>query len=279
MLTRDKNNVTILPAAASNRGFAAGHNNIIKQSDSAYVLLLNQDTVLAPDYLEKLVLFLDKNSKAGAVSGLLLRWDFSKSQTASEGKTDVIDSAGLRVRRSLQVSERGLGENENSRYAQTREVFGVSGALPLLRRRALAEIGFFDERFFSYKEDVDVAFRLRHAGWQSFCLGEARAWHARSLSSSGADRFSTAKNRAKKSTTGNYLSYRNHWFILIKDVALRDWLCYGIVILWYELQKGVYLLMFEPKTLLAWKEILTYLPALLEERRKIQPKSIRKWIE
>jgi len=289
-LTQGRENVVLLAAAPHNIGFAAGHNKIIKQTDSDYVLLLNQDILLAPDYLEKLVLFLDKNPSAAAVSGLFLHWDFNNVQTEGKGKKDIIDSAGLRAHRSCQVSEWGArppshakrvgqaGESTDGRYAKTHEVFGVSGALPLLRRRALVAAGFFDERFFSYKEDVDLAFRLQSAGWQSFCVGEARAWHDRGLAGGGTAALSVAKNRAKKSAIGNYLSYRNHWFILIKDVALRDWLCYGIVILWYELQKAVYLLLFEPKTLLAWREIFQSLPALLQERKKIKPKSIKKWL-
>ena len=56
-ITHGRSNVTILSSEPHNIGFAAGHNKIIRQSDSDYILFLNQDTLLAPDYLEKLVLF------------------------------------------------------------------------------------------------------------------------------------------------------------------------------------------------------------------------------
>jgi len=279
-IIQDRANVTVLPPQPTNIGFAAGHNSIIKQADSAYVLLLNQDIIMAPDYLEKLVIFLDGHPRAGAIAGLLLRWEVARGTAQlSERSDNVIDSAGLRVRPRLQVVEQGSGEADRGQYNATEEVFGVSGALPLLRRQALAEAGVFDERFFSYKEDVDLAFRLQHAGWQSFRVGSARAWHERGVGAPVVlGRGETARRRRLKTPRANYLSYRNHWYILIKDVALSDWWRYGIVVLWYEVQKLAYLVMFEQKTLYAWVEIVQALPKLLKKRRIIQPKSLRRWI-
>ena len=157
---------------------------------------------------------------------------------------------------------------------------GVAGALPCYRREALEQAGLFDERFFSYKEDVDMAFRLRHAGWASYHIGGARSCHERGLGAGlKTGDFSVAKHRRKKSPVGNYLSYRNHCYVLIKDVALRDWMRYGIVIGWYELQKIVYLFIFEQKTLYAWVEIVKALPRLWRKRRYIKIQSVRKWVE
>lgn len=275
-LVADKKNITVLPAKQNNIGFARGHNEVINKSESEYILLLNQDVILTNNYLAMIVDFLDKKNKAGSISGKILRWQFLEEQVHT---TDIVDSAGLVVYKNFQVKDIGAGKKDGGQYDNNEEVFGVSGALPCYRRQALRDVGLFDKSFFSYKEDVDMAFRLRNHGWKSYCIGSAIAYHERGMrAGQGEKNIDIVSNRRVKSEFGNYLSYRNHWFVLLKNASLLDWAKYGIFICWYETKKLVYLAVFEPKTLYAWVEIIKNFSVLLQKRRVIQPKSISRWI-
>lgn len=276
-----RGNVVVLPPEPVNIGFAAGHNKIIKNCQSEFILLLNQDTIIEPDYIATLLNFMESHSPAGAVSGKILRWNFKyAAKLTNAGKTDIIDTTGLSVFRSGRTADRGAGEKDGGQHDNTEEAFGVSGCLPLYRVAALRQAGYFDEHFFSYKEDVDLAFRLQSSGWKAWHIGSAIAYHDRSIA--GNERSAIANvvtNRRQKSSWANYFSYRNHLFILIKDWAAADWRRYGIFIFWYELKKFIYILFFEQRSLWAWVEVVQQMPRLLAERKKIKPKSVRRWIK
>ncbi|MFA6551672.1 MAG: glycosyltransferase family 2 protein [Patescibacteria group bacterium] len=276
-----RENVKILPPESKNIGFAAGHNKIIKTCRSEFILLLNQDIILEPDYISKLREFMENNPRIGASAGKILRWNFKYApKLTNAGKTDIIDTAGLRPSRAFKIIDIGAGDKDNGQYDDIKEVFGVSGCLPLYRVNALAAAEYLDERFFSYKEDVDLAFRLQAAGWRAFCVGGAVAYHDRSIfGSEAAGELGVISRRQSRSDFANYFSYRNQLFLLIKNLAAVDFVHYGVFIFWYELKKFFYILLFEQRSLSAWLEVFKQWPQLLNERKKIKPKSVRKWIK
>lgn len=270
-----------------NTGFTGGHNRAFAESDSEYVFLLNQDMMLAPDYLERLVKLLDENKNAAAASGVLYRWDWQRREDGDGGKTSIIDTAGLVVTRARRVFDFGMGLEEIELPLEPYEVFGVSGALPLYRRSALVETNrenkIFDPRFFSYKEDVDLAFRLRLAGFGAMIDPKANAWHDRSVSGTQGTIITSIKERSGKSFFGKSLSYRNHLLCLWKNEcwsnAFRDLPWLGS----YEIGKFIWILGREWTSLEAFLDALKQLPGVLSDRRKIhknrkiRPSEIRKW--
>ncbi|MCC6639189.1 glycosyltransferase, partial [Candidatus Falkowbacteria bacterium] len=157
-----------------NVGFAKGHNSIMRATTTPYYMALNQDIVLHPEYLKYALQVISSRDDIGSVSGKILVWDF-----ANNIFTNIIDSLGLTVKKWGQVVERSVGEVDHSRAQVVEEVFGVSGTVPIYAMSALRatayESEFFDESFFSYKEDVDLAFRLRWAGYTSYVAHEAVA--------------------------------------------------------------------------------------------------------
>ncbi|PIR92726.1 hypothetical protein COU01_00445 [Candidatus Falkowbacteria bacterium CG10_big_fil_rev_8_21_14_0_10_44_15] len=305
-ISSGRSNVIILPPEPANIGFAAGHNKIIKLCRSEFILLLNQDVILEPDYIAALINFMEANLSVGAAAGKILRWNFKyaaksrpfreyresdnvnsleyfgkgRDKLTSAGKTDIIDTTGLRLFRSGRVADRGAGEQDRGQYDATQEAFGVSGCLPLYRLAALRQVGCLDEHFFSYQEDVDLAFRLQASGWQAWRVGSAVAYHDRSI---GGNETSTlidaVANRRRKPSWANYFSYRNHLFILIKDWPAVDFARYGIFICWYELKKFLYILLLEQRSLWAWIEVISQLPRLLRERKALKPPSVKRWIK
>ncbi|OGF20560.1 hypothetical protein A2316_00405 [Candidatus Falkowbacteria bacterium RIFOXYB2_FULL_38_15] len=266
-----------------NVGFAGGHNQAFKMSESDYVLMLNQDIILEPDFLEKVVDFMDKNEDAGVVTGKLLRWDFNENK-----KTEFLDSAGLKIFRSHRVIELGGEEKDGEKWSYPAEVFGVSGAAPIYRRKALKEVmlgdeQFFDEDFFSYKEDVDLAYRLRLFGWKAWFLPEAKAYHDRTARTNGTEDADVIKNRKNKSDFVNYHSYKNHLFFLIKNLTWPVILRSFSQIFVYELKKFGYILIFETSTLKCLVEFFKKLPKIYKkrkiilEKKKVRTKDITKW--
>lgn len=244
-----------------NIGFAAGHNLVMDSSEGEYALILNQDVVLEPDYCEKIIRFMDENQKVGAVSGKILR-------LTNGAKTDIIDTLGLKIFKSFQVVDIGSGQKDSGHYDNEQEIFGVSGCCAIYRRKALERVGLFDQVFFNYKEDVDLAFRLQYADCKAFRAGEAIAYHERSVGDN---------NRKDRADISNYLSYRNHLFMLIKNLSWPDFGRYGIFIIWYEFKKFIYLLLFEQKTLYAWIEVVSKFKGMRGKRAGLS--SVRKWIK
>ena len=253
-----------------NIGFAKAHNQAISWSDSEYVCLLNQDIILEPDYFERLIDFLDNEPSAGSISGKIYIWDFDNNQ-----KTDFFDSLGLKILKNHRVLNIGQGEIDGGQYNETKEIFGVSGAAPVYRRQALEQVkqlGFlgheeyFDELFFSYKEDVDLAWRLRLGGYKSFYLPTAIAYHDRSVK--GRKNLSdkaTIKSRKDKDKMVKLYSYKNHLQTLFKNEFLINYLKYFWPIAWYEFKKLIYIVFFEQTTLIGLK-------MYFEQRKKIKLK-------
>lgn len=261
-----------------NLGFAKAHNQAIHWTNSDYILCLNQDVVLAQNFLEALVSFMDSHSLAGAVTGKILRLQDSQ-------ETKYIDSVGLKISKSFRIVDLGTAEVDEEQYDIAEEVFGASGAAPLYRRKALEEVSFqkefFDESFFSYKEDVDLSMRLRIAGWQIWRAPAAAAYHDRTVTVplSKETKMLIVKNRRRKSRFANFHSYRNHLYFLIKCLPK-----FSVSVFFYELGKLLYLLFFEFSTLRAWKDVAKNWRTLATKRKiiwknkKVELNEIRKWL-
>ena len=212
-----------------NTGFCRANNLGIAATDSPYVLVLNPDTRLEPRFLEELLPAFD-DPDVGIVAGKLLRFD---------GTT--VDSAGQELARSRQPRDRGHGRPDRGELDSDVEVFGACGAAALYRRAMLAGIvdpggQYFDESFFAFYEDLDLAWRARRLGWKAAYRHRAVGYHARGATAGGPAvlrrlaallgrspeiRFHIVKNRyltiLRNDTVGDYL--RNLPFILGRDVA------------------------------------------------------------
>lgn len=181
-----------------NRGFAAACNQGILAGSGELVALLNNDAVADPSWLEEMIRAADRHPRAGLVACKVLGWpDSSRFDTAGH----VVYADGL-------TRGRGRLEPDRGQFDAEEEVFGPSGAAALLRRTMLDEVGLFDETFFAYCEDADLAFRARHAGWTCIYAPAAAARH----------RFS--------GSTGTYTAFkafhveRNRFWLAIKNFPL-----------------------------------------------------------
>lgn len=282
-----------------NLGFAGGHNKlndelIIKNYECEYILLLNQDMYLEEECLEKLVEFMDEYEDCAVVSPRLMKWDFETvdSNGLEQSKTDKIDTLGLKVMRNRRVVELGTGLTwplESAQVlkcssAQVCEVFGVSGALPMFRKSVIEKIGLFDDSYNSYKEDVDLAFRLRSAGHKAFVLLDAVAYHDRTAEGVEKKGDKVAmENKQKQSEWVRYHSYKNHLMTLYKNEYWQNCLLDLPWISWYELKKFGYFLLFDRQVLKGLKEIWRNCKDLkikrlkIKEMRKVSWRELRQW--
>jgi GT2 family glycosyltransferase len=170
-------------ASRENLGFTGGHNRAIGEAVARkldYVLVLNADVVLAPDFLERLLEDAERpeNARVASFTAKVLR-----AHGPELAKTNVIDTVGLEMLPNGRHFDIGSGETDTGQYDTPAEVFGVSGCVALYRTAALEDAkistGFYDDDFFLYREDVDLAWRLRGRGWSARCVPTATAWHRR----------------------------------------------------------------------------------------------------
>ena len=165
----------------TNRGFAAACNAGIAQGSGEVVVLLNNDVIAPPTFLERLTTPFAANSHLGSVASVL-----------RHPESLLIDSAGLTVDPTLAGFPRLQGQPEQRATARNPVLLGPAGAAGAYRREALRAVGGLDEQIFFYQEDVDLALRLRAAGWSTTLAADARAEH---LGSATAGRGSPWQRR------------------------------------------------------------------------------------
>ncbi len=198
-----------------NGGFDGGHQTLYRLHDAPLVMLLNDDVKLEPDYLEAVVARMDRDPKIASVTGLVYRW--------REDDERVIDTAGLEYRCLGQIVDRFAGV-DTTHNTQAEEVFGVSGAIGLYRRSAVeAAGGLFDPEWFMYKEDADLAIRLRHAGFVAWFEPRAIAWHKRGLKEEEPGIIARIKNERQRSPLLRRYSYANQWRIYRRHWGSVGW--------------------------------------------------------
>lgn len=151
----------------TNTGFAHAANRGIEAARGEYVALLNTDVELEPAWLERMAAALAAAPWAGAVACKML---------SLHDRRRVYDAGDI-LRRDGACEQRGRFLLDDGRWDEPGEVFGACAGAALYRCAALRSVGGFDERYFAYLEDVDLALRLRLAGWSCLYV-PAVAWHA-----------------------------------------------------------------------------------------------------
>ena len=150
----------------ANLGFALANNIGIRASIGEMIATLNNDTEVTPQWLGSLVDAARHDDDVGMCASKML---FMKSP-------GIIDSTGICISRSGACWDRGMFEPDLGQYSSG-EVFGPCAGAALYRKKMLDETGLFDEDFFAYMEDVDLAFRGRLAGWKCVYVPEAVVYH------------------------------------------------------------------------------------------------------
>lgn len=180
---KDRKNVSIV-YGGEGIGFCKGNNvgmqEVLPSCD--YVLFLNPDAFLFPDFIEKATQFMEApaNSDIGMITPILLGYDIKENRP-----TEKYDSTGVFRKWYGRWYDRGQGQPiQNLKLTDNEEVPAICGALMLCRKKALDSVlirntEVFDNNFYMYKEDIDLSLRLRAKGWKLLLLTELKSYHCR----------------------------------------------------------------------------------------------------
>lgn len=265
-----------------NMGFSRAYNDGITWAAGAdYVVCLNQDCFVEPEYLDELVAYADSHPRCASCSGKLLRSDPETGE-----QTTSIDSLGLAFRRTMRVFNIAEGQHDERRGSAPVQVFGLPATALLYRRSCLEDVAlrrgsrteYFDEDFFAYKEDVDLAWRLQLAGYHAALVPAAAAFHVRTVRRSGF------LKRGDRRPLVRQVSYRNHLLAVAANQTLLNLILLAPWWVTFELGKAVYTFLLEPATFWkGWGGFIRLLPRTFKKRRSIQrgrqvkSSAIRQW--
>lgn len=266
------------------RAYNAGLEKALEDDSIKFVLILNNDTQLDPGCLRELLTCAQRHPDAASVQPKVLNF-------FEQGK---IDCTGILLSPDGVATNRGYGEKDQGQFDQESEIFGANGTASLFLRQALEKTQirkgeFFDNDYFAYYEDVDLAWRMRLAGYKSFFCPKAKLLHIHSA---------TAKKIAGLKA---YYLNRNRYFTLIKNYpAARLWFILLVLsparyifLLYSAIMKkgrkgqeisGQKKTMVGKEIMRAWVGVIQALPKLLKKRKAIRHKTTvnpgesRKWL-
>jgi len=162
------------------KGFGSNINSIIhKYPDFDYYLLVNPDVICLPGMVEPLVGLMEKDTKVGIASPMLLNMDGTVQPSRRRFATfKVLVVRALHLDSILKnLPSIDTYFMNDVQFDEITPVDWVTGAVMLLRKQALEQVGLFDERFYMYFEDEDLCCRMWQAGWKVCYVAAARAYH------------------------------------------------------------------------------------------------------
>lgn len=195
---------------SENYGFSGGSNTGIRYAldvcAANYVLLLNNDTVVAPDFIDRMVDAMETDANIGIAGAKTYYYDSNRIQFAW-GKMNLWVGQPLYIPKYVagKIKEAPVDKGQ---YNDVTEADWISGCCMLIRDKVVKDIGFLNDSYFAYFEDIEYCSRARKRGYSVVYIPGARIWH---------------KSRGSASRTGSYAIYLNtrnrFWFM--KENASR----------------------------------------------------------
>ena len=283
-----------------NLGFCGGQNQGVKEfldGDAGYLLVLNPDIALQAESLSHLVQALECDARAGMATPKLYRADAQLEPL----KPLRLDAAGMRLTAALRHFDRGSGCAEDGSWNRAEYVFGGTGACLLLKREFVEDMIFdlgeyepdlgrvypallgerdqraqlFDEAFFAYREDADLAWRAAQRGWMCRYVPEAQAFHRRVV---------LPERRSELAPELNLLGVKNRFLLQINNYTLGlGWRVFWEGLILRNLLVLLAVIFKEHSSLRAFKELYVLsrrakaLRRLTRQRRRIKPAELAKW--
>jgi GT2 family glycosyltransferase len=193
----------------ANVGFSRANNLVVAQSRSDYILLLNPDTVILEDAIERMVRFMDAHPEAGIAGCKVLNRD-GTLQLACRRRIPTPEVAFYRLTGlSKLFPQSRIMAKYNMTYEspdRMHEVDAVSGAFLMIRRQVVEKIGLLDERFFMYGEELDWCLRAKRAGWAVLYYPDAQILHYK-----GESTKYNSRKAAVEFYRAMYLFHRKHF--------------------------------------------------------------------
>jgi GT2 family glycosyltransferase len=177
-----------------NKGFGAANNQAFTVMKGKYALLLNSDTVLNPDAINKIWTFCEGFPKSAIVCGQLLNANGSKQNSIAAFPSLLTLATNSPLLEYLLPKQ---FPSKRYEHKEPLEVDSAIGACMMIRKKALDEVGFFDERYFFFFEETDLAYAMRRAGWKTYHIPDAYIYHlqGQSIGNNVASRIEFYRSR------------------------------------------------------------------------------------
>jgi len=192
---------------SENYGFCGGYNKAIAQLDSEYIVFLNSDIEVTPNWIAPILALFEKDSKIAAVQPKLLDYQHKNKFEYAGGAGGFIDKYGYPFCRGRIFD---TIETDHGQYNDTREIFWASGACMFMRADLFKSFGGFDEDFFAHMEEIDLCWRMKQQGFKIFFCGKSEVLHV------GGGTLAYTNPRK------TYLNFRNSLLVLIKNLPARS---------------------------------------------------------
>ncbi|NLA42147.1 MAG: glycosyltransferase family 2 protein [Smithella sp.] len=173
MLAREYPSVRVI-ANSKNSGFGAANNQGFAVMKGKYALLINTDAVLTEGAVEKLWRFAEAHPRAAIVCGQLLNADGSKQNSVAAFPTLLSLCLNTSL---LEYLFPGRYPSKRYEHREPLEIESAIGACIMVRGQALTEVSYFDERYFFFFEETDLAFAMKQAGWSVYQVPDAYIYH------------------------------------------------------------------------------------------------------
>lgn len=197
----------LLVQTEQNLGFAGGCNAGIKKASGKYIVLLNDDTVMTPNWLKAVRDVFDKDTRCGVCQPKLLSYE-------NRGFFEYSGSSGGFIDRYCYPFTRGrifdTIERDESQYNDRAEIFWGAGAALIFRRELIDRVGLFDEDFFAHMEEIDFCFRVHSSGYKVISVPDSVIYHK------------TASTLSPNNYLKMYLNHRNSLYLMLKNYPLKS---------------------------------------------------------
>lgn len=197
LIPKECRNIRLLKLSR-NYGFSRAVNEGIKVAKGDYIVLLNNDTTVDSHWLESLVKCIEKDNRIFSCCSKMIRYS----------ERDKIDDAGDEYNIFGWAYKRGDGTSID-KYCESENVFSSCAGAAIYRKEVFDEIGYFDENFFAYLEDVDISFRAKIQGYKNVYCSDAVVYHVGSATS--GSKYNSFKVK---------LAARNNLYVIYKNMPL-----------------------------------------------------------
>lgn len=224
--------------AGSNLGFSGGNNVGIKyalQQGTDYVLLLNNDTIVEPDFLEPLVEEAEKSDQIGIMGGKINYYYDKNIIWSAGGYISDIKGCGYHY---------GIKEVDEGQYDEKREVTFLTGCIQLIKREVLEKVGLYDEDYFLYFEDVDYCYRTIKNNFKLVYVPTSKIYHK--ISASTGDESSLAL----------YYNHRNRLLFIKKNI--KNFFKKSIILIYFFMTRIIRIKKYNKKMTYVFEGIKDY---------------------
>ena len=192
---------------ASNGGYAKGYNDVLKQIDAEYFVLINSDIEVTAGWLSPIISLMDSDKQIASCQPKILNYNSKTKFEYAGASGGFIDNLGYPFCRGRIFDDL---EQDKGQYNDAVEVFWATGACFFVRSNHFWELGGLDEDFFAHQEEIDLCWRLKNKGYKIMVQPKSVVYHVGGGTLNAGSPFKT------------HLNFRNNLFMLFKNLPISS---------------------------------------------------------